>query len=194
MRIFLAGASGVIGVRLIPLLASDGHAVVGMTRSPQKVEALRELGAEPVICDVFDASALVEAVKAVRPDLVMHQLTDLPDEVDRISEFAGRNNRIRTEGTRNLVAAARAAGATRFLAQSIAWTPPAGGEAIAEHERLVLEADGVVVRYGTFYGSGTYSGSDGIPPPPRIQVDEAARRTVQLLEAPSAVVVIAEDT
>jgi uncharacterized protein YbjT (DUF2867 family) len=148
MRIFLAGASGVIGVRLVPLLVSEGHEVAGMTRSPQKVEVLRELGAEPVVCDVFDASALIEAVKAFRPELVMQQLTDLPDEVDRIPEFAGRNNRIRTEGTRNLLAAARAAGTTRFLAQSIAWTPPRGGEAVAEHERLVLDAGGVVVRYG----------------------------------------------
>jgi nucleoside-diphosphate-sugar epimerase len=194
VRIFLAGASGVIGVRLIPLLVSDGHVVAGMTRSPQKVEALRELGAEPVVCDVFDASALTEAVEAFRPELVMHQLTDLPDEVDRIPEFAARNNRIRTEGTRNLLVAARAAGATRFLAQSIAWTPPAAGEAVAEHERLVLDAGGVVVRYGMFYGPGTYSGSDRIPPPPRIHVDDAARQTVPLLEAPSGVVVVAEDT
>ncbi len=194
MRIFLAGASGVIGARLVPLLVSDGHEVAGMTRSPEKVAAVRRLGAEPVVCDVFDASALTEAVKAFEPELVMHQLTDLPDEVDRIPEFAARNNRIRTEGTRNLLAAARAGAATRFLAQSIAWRRPTGGDAIAEHERLVLAAGGVVVRYGTFYGPGTYSGSDRIPPPPRIHVDEAARRTVQLLEAPSGVVVVAEDT
>jgi nucleoside-diphosphate-sugar epimerase len=193
MRIFLAGASGVIGVRLVPLLVSEGHEVAGMTRSPQKVEVLRELGAEPVVCDVFDASALIEVVKAFRPELVMHQLTDLPDEVDRIREFAARNNRIRTDGTRNLLAAARAAGATRFLAQSIAWTPPSGGEARAEHERLVLDAGGVVVRYGIFYGPGTYSGPHRIPPHPRIHVDEAARRTLPLLEAASGVVVIAED-
>jgi nucleoside-diphosphate-sugar epimerase len=193
MRIFLAGASGVIGVRLIPLLISDGHAVAGMTRSPNKAETLRQLGVEPVVCDVFDQDALVAAVQAFRPELVMHQLTDLPDQVDRIPEFADRNNRIRTDGTRNLLAAAREAGARRFLAQSIAWTPPAGGEAVAEHERMVLEAGGVVVRYGTFYGPGTYSGSDRVPPPPRIHVDEAARRTVGLLEAPSGVVVIVED-
>lgn len=192
VRVFLAGASGVIGVRLIPRLVSDGHVVAGMTRSADKVQALRELGAEPVVCDVFDASGLTESVNAFRPGVVMHQLTDLPDELDRIPEFAARNNRIRTEGTRNLLAAAREAGATRFLAQSIAWTPPSGGEAVAEHERLVLAAGGVVIRYGTFYGPGTYSGSDGVPPPPRIHVDEAARRTVQLLEAASGVVVVAE--
>ncbi len=90
----------------------------------------------------------------------MHQLTDLPDEVERIPEYAARNNRIRTEGIRILLAAARAAGATRFLVQSIAWTPPAGGQAGAEHERLVLAVGGVVLRYGAFYGPGTYSGTD----------------------------------
>lgn len=95
MRVFLAGASGVIGVRLIRLLASDDHEVTGMTRSPERAEVLRELGAEPVVCDVFDLRALTEAVQGFRPELVMHQLTDLPDEVDRIAEFAPRNNRIR---------------------------------------------------------------------------------------------------
>lgn len=194
MRVFLAGASGVIGVRLIPLLISAGHEVAGMTRSEQKLEMLREFGAEPVVCDVFDAGALSQAVSAFGPELVMHQLTDLPDDADRIPEFGARNNRIRTEGTRNLVAAARAAGTKRFLAQSIAWTPPAGGEAVAEHERLVLDAGGVMVRYGTFYGPGTYSGADRIPPPPRIHVDEAARRTTELLEAPSGIVVVAEES
>ena len=193
MRVFLAGASGVIGVRLIPLLVSDGHEVAGMTRSPGKAAALRELGAEPVVCDVFDAGALARAVTAFGPELVMHQLTDLPDQADQIAGFAARNNRMRTEGTRNLLAAAAQAGASRFLAQSIAWTPPSGGEAVAEHERLVLAAGGVVLRYGTFYGPGTYSGSGKVPPPPRIHVDEAARRTVALLTAPSGVVVITED-
>lgn len=193
MRVFLAGASGVIGMRLVPLLVRDGHEVAGMTRSPGKTAALRELGAEPVVCDVFDAGALAEAVTAFGPELVMHQLTDLPDQAERIPEFAARNNRIRTAGTRNLLAAAAQAGATRFLAQSIAWTPPAGGEAVAEHERLVLAAGGVVIRYGVFYGPGTYSGSGSVPPPPRIHVDEAARRTVALLTAPSGVVVVTED-
>lgn len=193
MRIFLAGASGVIGVRLIPLLVRDGHQVAGMTRSPGKAAALRELGAEPVVCDVFDAGALVKAVTAAGPELVLHQLTDLPDQSGRIAEFAPRNNRIRTEGTRNLLAAAARAGAARLLAQSIAWTPPTAGEAVAEHERMVLGAGGVVIRYGVFYGPGTYSGSGRVPPPPRIHVDEAARRTVTLLDAPSGVVTVVED-
>lgn len=191
MRVFVAGASGVIGVRLVPLLVADGHLVAGMTRTPAKTDRLRDLGAEPVVCDVFDAPALERAVVGFGAQAVVHQLTDLPDSVDQIPAFAQRNNRIRTQGTRNLIAAARAAGATRFLAQSIAWTPPTGGEAVAEHERLVLDAGGVVIRYGTFYGPGTYGG-DRVPPPPRIHVDEAASQTVPLLDAQSGVVVVAE--
>lgn len=193
MRVFLAGASGVIGMRLIPLLVAEGHQVAGMTRSPSKVAALEQLGAEPVVCDVYDTRKLFDAVKAFRPELVMHQLTDLPDSADQIAAFAGRNNRIRTEGTRNLLAAREQAGAGRFLAQSIAWTPPSGGEAVQEHERLVLDAGGVVIRYGVLYGPGTYSGSDGVPAPPRIHVDEAARRTAELLYAPAGIVVLSEE-
>jgi nucleoside-diphosphate-sugar epimerase len=192
MRIFLAGASGVIGVRLVPLLVEQGHEVAGMTRSPGKVEMLSELGAEPVVCDVYDAGALNAAVAAFGTELVMHQLTDLPDQADQITDYRDRNNRMRTEGTRNLIAAMRGAGAQRLIAQSIAWRPPAGGEAVEEHERLVLEADGLVIEYGTFYGPGTFGG-DRVPDHPRIHVDEAARRTVELLGTPSGVVVVAEE-
>jgi nucleoside-diphosphate-sugar epimerase len=191
MRIFVAGASGVIGVELVPLLIADGHEVAGMTRTPEKMEALRAHGAEPVLCNVFDAAALQRAVVKFAPEAVIHQLTDLPDQVGQISSYAARNNRIRTEGTRNLLAAAHAAGAGRFLAQSIAWTPPSGGEGVREHERLVLDAGGVVIRYGTFYGPGTYGG-ERQPPPPRIRVEAAARATVPLLDAESGIVEIVE--
>ena len=94
----------------------------------------------PVVSDVFDAAALVEAVVAFAPDLVMHQLTNLPDHLDQIPDYAPHNNRIRTEGTRNLLTGTAAAGARRFLAQSIAWTPPGSGTANADHERLVPRA------------------------------------------------------
>ena len=190
MRIFLAGATGVIGVRLIPLLLSEGHVVAGMTRSPERTASLRKLGAGPVLCDVFDERGLHDAVTDFGPDLVMHQLTDLPDDVKRIPESLAGNNRIRTQGTLNLL---WNAGPSRFVAQSIAWTPPAGGEAVAEHESMVLDAHGVVIRYGAFYGPGTYSRNGLIPPPPRIHIDEAARRTVQLLDAPPGMVVVAEE-
>ncbi len=192
MRIFLAGASGVIGVQLVPLLRDAGHEVVGMTRSPEKAARLRELGAEPVVCDVYDAPALTRAVTTARPEMVMHQLTDLPDTSDQIPAFAERNGRIRTEGPRNLIGAAQAAGATRFLAQSIAWRPPWSEESVAEHERLVLDIGGVVLEYGVFYGPGTYGG-ETVPDHPRIRVEEAARRTVELLDAQPGVIVVAEE-
>src|SRR6201994_3482074 len=99
MRIFVAGASGVIGVRLLPLLVADGHVGAAMTRSPGKAALLAALGAEPVVCDVFDAAGLAVAVARFRPGLVMHQLTDLPDDAADIARLGGRNDRIRTEGT-----------------------------------------------------------------------------------------------
>lgn len=193
MRIFLAGATGVIGVRLVPLLVEAGHDVAGMTRSPGKADVVKGLGAEPVVVDVFDRERLVEAVTAFRPDLVMHQVTDLPNDRARIGEAAAGNARVRTEGTRNLIAAAQAAGTPRFLAQSIAWRPTGDGAAVVEeHERLVLEAKGVVLRYGRLYGPGTYY-EDELPGHPRIHVDEAARRTVAALGSSTGVLTIAEE-
>lgn len=189
----MAGATGVIGVRVVPLLVSAGHTVLGMTRSPEKLKSLEKLGARGVVCDVYDLPALGRVVSSFRPDLVMHQLTDLPDEADRVPEYAARNNRIRTEGTRNLIRASREARAVRILAQSIAWTPSSGGETIQEHESLVLDVGGVVVRYGRFYGPGTYAGEDRIPPPPRVHIDEAARRTAPLVDALPGVYVVAEE-
>jgi nucleoside-diphosphate-sugar epimerase len=191
LRIFLAGATGVIGVRVVPLLVGAGHDVAGMTRSAGKQHQLRELGAEPVTCDVYDADGLAAAVAGFRPDLVMHQLTDLPDDVERLKDFSERNDRMRTEGTRNLLAAARAAAAPRFLAQSIAWRPPGRGDIVDEHEGMVLDAGGVVIRYGQLYGHGTFY-EDRVPPPPRVHVDEAARATVPLLDAEPGVVEVVD--
>src|SRR3954451_6401162 len=103
MRVFLAGASGVIGQRLIPRLVQVGHQVGGMTRSPGKAELLRRLGAEPIVCDVFDREALVRAVRDFKPDVVLNELTDLPDDVSKIGEHASLNARIRSEGNDNLI-------------------------------------------------------------------------------------------
>lgn len=192
VRIFLAGATGLIGVRLLPLLIEAGHAVAGMTRSASKAEQVRAAGAEPVVCDVYDVEAVIAAVAGFGADMVMHQLTDLPDDAALLPERAEANARIRTEGTRNLIAAARAAGAKRFLAQSIAWEPPAGrGAVIQEHEAAVLDFDGVVVKYGQFYGPGTYFETE-LPPHPRVHVDDAAERTIPLLDASSGVVIVAD--
>ena len=193
MRIFVAGATGVIGVRLVPLLVAAGHKVAGMTQSPDKAERLRALGAVPVVCDVFDRDGVHAAVCACHAEVVIDELTDLPDDQSRIAELAALNARIRREGTRNLLAAAHAAGARHFLAQSVAWELPGdGAAAVRELEQSVLAAGGIVLRYGQFYGPGTYF-EEQLPPPPRIHVDDAAARTAGALNAPSGVVTIVED-
>lgn len=191
MRIFLAGATGVLGIRVLPLLVEAGHVVAGMTRSGQKVAQLRTLGAEAVVCNVFDAEALASAVTAFSPDAVMDQLTDLPDRLDEVGLNASRNDRIRTEGTHNLVAAASAAAAQRFVAQSIAWRAEGRETIVDAHERQVLEIGGVIARYGRLYGPDTYYERE-LPPHPRIHVDDAARATPPLLHAPSGIVTIAD--
>jgi uncharacterized protein YbjT (DUF2867 family) len=192
MRVFLAGATGVIGIRLVPLLIAAGHTVAGMTRSEENTERLAELGAQLVVCDVFDLPALTRAVTAFVPEAVLHEITDLPDRLDNLGDYAARNDRIRTEGTRNLVAAARAAGAGHLLAQSIAWRPAGRGGAVDDLERQVLDAEGVVVRYGQLYGPETFY-EERLPPHPRIHVDDAARRTPPLILARSGVVSLVEE-
>jgi hypothetical protein len=192
-RIFLAGASGVIGTRLIPLLVDNGHVVGGMTRSASKAEMLRQLGAESIVVDVFDRSALIRAVRDFAPDLILNELTDLPDDVARIGDHAELNARIRTEGNQNLIDAARESGSPKILAQTVAWQLPDGPDAlaVAELERSVLAEGGVVLSYGQFYGPGTYN-EGALPPEPRVQIDRAAERTVELLDSPSSVVTITD--
>jgi nucleoside-diphosphate-sugar epimerase len=180
VRVFLAGATGVIGTQLLPLLLADGHHVTGMTRSPHKADALRAAGAEAVVADGLDAQAVMRAVTASRADAVIHELTAIPQRLDprKVIRDFELTDRLRTEGTRNLLAAAQAAGASRFISQSIAFAyepgppgtvhgeddpliadPPAqfarSARAIAELERLTLAADGLVLRYGYFYGPGS---------------------------------------
>jgi nucleoside-diphosphate-sugar epimerase len=192
MRVFIAGATGVIGIRLVPLLIADGHEVTGMTRSERKADAMRALGAEPAICDVYEADALREAVVGAKADAVVHLLTDLPDDMAEIDGFTNANARIRREGTRNLLAAAEAAGASRFLAESLAARPDGvAGEAVEELEQAVLAAGGVVLRYGWLYGPGTYHEQE-LPDPPRIHVDEAARRTALELEHGTGIIDLVE--
>jgi len=196
--VFLAGASGAIGRRLAPLLVAGGWRVVGTTRSADKAPLLREMGVEPVVVDVFDADALRGIMAEARPEIVIHQLTDLPHalEASKMTAALVRNARLRDEGTRNLVAAAVAAGAKRLIAQSIAFiyadetlphreedallpeTHPVYGEttrAVVSLERQVLGAplDGIVLRYGLFYGPGT--GFDAPIAPGSVQVDAAAK-------------------
>lgn len=206
MKIFLAGATGAIGKRLVPLLVAAGHEVIGTTRSQSKVGALRTAGVQPLVVDVFDAPALSRAVKAAEPDIVIHQLTDLPPGLDpsRMAEATLRNARVRKEGTRNLASAALQAGARRFIAQSIAWAYAPGGEphteddpldvhaeggraitvdGVATLERLTLSSPplaGTVLRYGHLYGPGT--GATSIPESPSLHVDAAASAALLAIE------------
>lgn len=194
MRIFLAGATGVIGTRLIPLLVEDGHVVAGMARSAERASLVRDLGAEPVVCDVYDLAALTAAMTGFRPDVVLHQLTDLPDDASDIPRAAGRNRRMREEGTANLLAAAHAAGTARVIAQSISWEQPTeeAQAATGAFERTVLRDGGVIIRYGQFWGPGTYY-PDSPPPRPRIHLDDAARQTMTALGAPPGLTLVADD-
>jgi nucleoside-diphosphate-sugar epimerase len=193
MRIFLAGASGVIGQRLIPLLVKDGHVVGGMTRSAGKKDLIEQLGAEAILCDVFDRDALIQAVTEFKPDLIVNELTDLPDDLAQIGEHVELNARIRTEGNQNLIDAARQVGSPKLLVQSVAWQLPDGPDAVAvaSLEKSVLAEGGVVLSYGQFYGPGTYN-EQQIPAEPRVQIDRAAELTVAALGAPSGVVVITD--
>ncbi|MGN6794306.1 MAG: NAD-dependent epimerase/dehydratase family protein [Streptosporangiaceae bacterium] len=191
MRIFVAGASGVIGIRLVPLLVAAGYVVAGMTRSPGKTGPLRDAGAEPVVCDVFDAAALREAVTKFGPDVIYHQLTDLPDKAEQLAAHRERNNRIRTEGTRNLLDAAAVSGA-RIIAQSISWEIPSSSGVTAVFERMIVDSGGVVIRYGQLWGPGTYYETEP-PDPPRIHVDDAARLSVPVLGVSAGLTVVADD-
>jgi nucleoside-diphosphate-sugar epimerase len=180
MRVFVAGASGAVGRPLLPRLLAAGHEVTGMTRRSDRAERIRGSGAEAVVCDVFEAQALEEAVAAARPDVIVHLLTALPERFRPRSDLSP-TNRIRVEGTRNLIAAARAAGARRVVAESVAfmyapegdwvkdeeaplYTEAPGSyaaavEAVADMERQVIGAEGmegVALRYGWLYGPGTY--------------------------------------
>jgi nucleoside-diphosphate-sugar epimerase len=193
-RIFVAGASGAVGRPLCRLLVADGFQVVGTTRSAAKAPALAALGVEPVVVDVFDAAGLRHAVAAARPDVVVHQLTDLPTALDaaRMAAALVRTARIRDEGTRNLMSAAVASGVTRVVAQSIAFSVT---DALQAFEQQVLDAalEGLILRYGQFYGPGT--GFD-IPSaaPPTVHVEaaaDAARRAVT--RGSSGIYVVADD-
>lgn len=191
MKIFLAGATGVIGARLTPRLVAAGHEVAGMTRSEERARAMGD-AVTPVVVDVFDRERLIGAMEEFSPDVVIHQLTDLPDDPSRVAEYAGANARIRREGTDNLLVAARRAGTSRFLAQSVAWKLEGKTATAVEHmESAVLEFGGTVLRYGRLYGPGTYHEEEP-PPPPRIHVDQAAEITARLLKAKRGVVEIVE--
>ena len=187
MKIFIAGGTGAIGRPLIRELIAKGHRVAALTRSQEKARALAERGIEPALADVFDAASVKEVVARARPEVVIEQLTALPRTYTResMSAAAPFNRRIRLEGGANVLAAAQAAGVRRFVRQSIAfWAAPGAGLAdektplaldaspavagdarvVAELERRLLDAaniEGVILRYGFFYGPGTWFHRDG---------------------------------
>jgi nucleoside-diphosphate-sugar epimerase len=192
-RVFVAGGSGVMGTRLVPRLVAAGHVVAAMTRTAARASAIRELGAEPVVCDVFDARELERVLVGFAPVIVIHQLTDLPDRVADIEGSLAGNARIRSEGTASLIAAAQAAGASHFVVQSIAWLidgvrPPS----VVDLEERTLAAQGVVLRYGQWYGDGTYH-PDTPPPHPRVHIDTAASLTVDALRLPTGVYSVTDE-
>ena len=184
MRIFVAGAAGAIGQQLLPQLTAQGHQVTATTRSPAKLELLRGLGADPVVVDGLDAAAVGEAVARSEPEVVVHQMTSLAGVMSlrRFDKEFAATNRLRTDGTDHLLAAAAAAGARRFIAQSYTGWPnaraggPVKGEddpldpappaaqretlaAISHLERVVPSAapmQGIVLRYGSLYGPGAW--------------------------------------
>lgn len=236
MRVFVAGASGAIGRRLIPKLVAAGHEVTGTTRKERSAEAIRAAGAQAAVCDCLDPVAVEDAVIAANPEAIVSELTSLPTEYDLRTIDYEPTNRLRLEGGRSLITAGRKVGARRFVTQSIAFvyepqgdwvkdeqaptysSPPgrfrSGLEAALTSEQEALNAegmDGLVLRYGQFYGPGTYFDHEGsiagqvrtrrFPQVGKgsgvfsfIHIDDAADATVAALErGPSGIYNIVDD-
>jgi 2-alkyl-3-oxoalkanoate reductase len=183
MRIFVAGATGAVGRELVPALIARGHQVTGLTRSPAKADMVKRMGGEPAIADALDVAAVTSAVRAAEPEVLVHELTDLSGLADfrHFDRGFAATNRLRTEGTDILLAAARAAGVRRFIAQGFCgWTigrtagpirseadprdsdPPMELRRTLDAMRYLEQAvtasstpEGIVLRYGLFYGENT---------------------------------------
>jgi nucleoside-diphosphate-sugar epimerase len=202
MKVFVAGASGAIGRPAVRQLVAAGHEVTGMTRREERMEEIRAAGATPVRCNVFSMDDLDNALRQAQPEVVVHLLTALPPRLDYKAKEdpLAPTNRVRSEGTRNLIAAARAAGARRIVAESVAFFYAPKGEgvkgeeaplfhdapgffggaaaALADLERQVTSADGiegVVLRYGWLYGPGTFFDREGS------QTEDALKRRLPIV-------------
>ncbi len=240
MKVFVVGATGAIGRELVPLLVARGHEVVATTRSPAKTSVVRAMGAEPMVMDALDREAVLHAVDRARPEAIIHQATALTGvfNLKHFSRTFEQTNRLRTIGTDNLTAAARAAGTRRVVAQGFAGWPYASDgnalrteedpfepsppkdmrstvDALRHLEAAVLAAEGlegVVLRYGGFYGPGTSLGDggamvegirrrqlpivgDGAGVTSFLHVEDAAAATVAALErgAPGVYNVVADE-
>jgi len=202
MRVFVAGATGAVGSRLIPLLVSEGHSVMGLTRTPEKAEAIRRAGADVAVADVLDGAAVREAVIRAKPDVIVHEMTALSGVSDlrRFDRVFALTNRLRTEGLDHLLAAAKQAGTRRVVVQSFGGWPFArtGGPVKTEEDPLdpeppkqlrrtldairylesrttgAFDGEGLVLRYGVFYGPKT-----GMLD--RSMIDQLRRRRVPLI-------------
>jgi nucleoside-diphosphate-sugar epimerase len=186
MRVFVAGSTGVIGRGLVAMLIEAGHEVTGMTRSSARADRLRQLGAGGVVCDALDADAVLAAVSSARAEAIIHVLTAIPPNLQprNFKSALAPTNALRRDGTRNLLAAAKASGVTRFIAEAVAFAYEPVGEwvkdedasldvgarppmdeiigALRSLEGQVLEAGGIVLRYGFLYGPGTQFASGGL--------------------------------
>ncbi|MDQ3599526.1 MAG: NAD(P)-dependent oxidoreductase [Pseudomonadota bacterium] len=217
-KIFLAGATGVIGSVLVKLLVNAGYTVYGSTRREDRAESLRSLGAIPIIVDVFNVDGLKSELVQIKPTYVVHQLTDLPRGLDpsQMAKAIARNAKLRNEGTANLVEATQSSGCTRIVAQSIAWAYAAGSKPYIEEDALDLQAEGLrrisvsgiaalernildtpsmngtVLRYGHLYGPGT--GTDQASGASPLHVEAAAFAALLAVQLDvSGVYNIAED-
>lgn len=202
MKVFVAGASGAIGRPLVRQLVAAGHEVTGMTRREERAAEIAAAGAAAIVCDVFDVAALEAAVREASPETVVHLLTALPPRLDYKAKEdpLAPTNRVRGEGTANLIAAAKAAGARRVVAESVAFFYAPEGDwakgeeaplfldapgffggaaaALADLERQVTGAEGIeglVLRYGWLYGPGTYFDREGS------QTEDALKRRLPLV-------------
>ena len=186
MRILIAGASGVLGRATLPHLSA--HDVVGLARSPEKLEPLRDLGAEPVLCDVYDYETLLGVMERARPRIVVNFLTDLS------AGSAEANNRIRSEGATNLLNAATAIAAHRLVVESVAFTlDEDGARAVERLEQATSEFAGesIILRFGRLWGPGTAYRT--APQPPTIHIERAGAHAARhLTHAPSGIYVVTD--
>jgi nucleoside-diphosphate-sugar epimerase len=184
MRILVAGATGVLGQATLPHLG--GHDVIGLTRTQGKLELLRDLGAEGIVCDVYDSDALRQVAQRARPHIVVNFLTDLA------SGIGDANNRVRREGASNLVSAAVAAEAQRLVVESVAFLLEGdSADALEQMEQTALDAplEVLILRFGRLWGHGTWY--DEPPRGEAVHIDEAATRAAELLtSAPAGTYVI----